>query len=77
MQNCEFSNNVRTYVFKQVVKKRKTKINNVKYNKKLKKHLNYIANVKTNIKNIDLNKDYVEKTVALLKDVINRIFKFK
>ncbi len=77
MQNCELFNNIRIYVFKQVVKKQETKINNVKYNKKSKKHFNYTANIKTNTKNINLNKDYAEKTIALLKNAVNKIFKFK
>ena len=74
MRNCEFFDNVRIYVFKQVVKKRETRINNVEYSKKLKKHLNYTANVKTNIENINLNKNYAKKTIALFKDVVSKIF---
>ena len=77
IRNCELFNNIRVYVFKQVNKKRKTKINNVKYNKKSKKHLDYTANIKTNIKNINLNKNYVEKIVALLKNTVSKISKFK
>ena len=74
MRNRELLDNVRTYVFKQVVKKRKTKISNVKYSKKSKKHS---ANVETDTENINSNKDYAEKTIALLKDAVNNIFKFK
>ena len=77
MQNCEFFDNVRVYVFKQVIKKRKTKINNVKYNKKSKKHFEYTANIETNIENINLNKDYAEKIIVLLKNVVSKVFKFK
>ena len=51
---------MQVYVFKHIIKKQKTKINNIKYNKKFKKRLKYIANVKSNIKNINLNKNYVK-----------------
>ena len=57
------------------LKKQKTKINNVKYSKKLKKYFDYTVNVKTDTENIDLNKDYAKKTVVLLKDAVNKIFK--
>ena len=77
IRDCELFNNVRIYVFKQVVKNQETKINNIKYNKKSKEYFNYTANIKTDIKNIDSNKNYAEKTVALLKNVVNKIFKFK
>ena len=77
MRNCELFNDIQIYVFKQVVKKQETKINNIKYNKKLKKHFNYTANIEINTENIDSNKNYIEKTVALLKDAVNKIFKFK
>ena len=53
---------------------RKIKINNVKYSKKSKKHFKYTANIETNIKNINSNKNYVKKTIVLLKDAINKIY---
>ena len=77
MQNCEFFNNIQIYVFKQVIKKQKTKISNVKYSSKLKKHLIYTANIETNIENIDLSKYYVKKTIVLSKNVVSEIFKFE
>ena len=40
-----------------------------------KKHLKYTANIKIDTENNDLNKDYAEKTVALFKDVVSKIFK--
>ena len=77
MRDCEFLNDMRVYVFRRVVKKRNIKIINDKYNKKLKKHRKYVTNVKTNIKNINSNKNYVKKTVVLFKNVVNKIFKFE
>ena len=65
MRDCEFFNDIRVYIFRRVVMKRNIKIINDKYNKKLKKHRKYITNVKINIKNINLNENYVKKTVAL------------
>ena len=53
------------------------KIINDKYNKRLKKHREYITNVKINIKNVNLNENYVKETVILFKNVVNKIFKFK
>ena len=77
IRNYKLFNNVRAYVFKQVNKKRKIKINNVKYNKKSKKKFNYIANIETNIKNINLNENYIKKTIALLKNVVNKVYNFE
>ena len=77
MQDYEYFNNIRIYAIKQIVKKRDTKIVNVKYSKKSKKYREYTANIKTNTKNINSKKDYVEKTVALLKDAVSKIFKSK
>ena len=47
------------------------------YSKKSKKRFKYTVNVKTNTENINLNKDYAEKIIFLLKNAINKIFKFK
>ncbi len=75
MRDYELLNEVRVYVFKQVVKKRDVKISDVKYSKRLKKHREYTANVEINTENINFNEDYAEKTVALLKNVISKISK--
>ena len=77
MRNYEFFNDMRVYVFKRIVKKWDIKIINDKYNKRLKKHRKYITNVKINIKNINSNENYVKKIIALFKNVVNKIFKFK
>ena len=77
MRNCEFFDDVRIYVFKLIVKKRSTKTIDNKYSKKLKKHREYTANAKTDIKDTDLKKNYVEKTVALFKNAVSKIFKFE
>ncbi len=73
MRDCELLDEIRVYVFKQVVKKRDAKISDVKYSKRLKKHREYTANVKTDTENIDSDEDYAEKTVALLKNVASKI----
>ena len=73
MRDCELLNEIRVYVFKQVVKKRDAKISDVKYSKRLKKHREYTANVKINTENIDFDEDYAEKTIALLKNVASKI----
>ncbi len=75
MRDYELLNEVRVYIFKQVVKKRDVKISDVKYSKRLKKHREYTANVKTDTENIDFDEDYAKKTVALLKNVVSKIFK--
>ncbi len=75
MRDCELLDEIRAYVFKQVVKKRDVKISDVKYSKRLKKHREYTANVKINTENIDFDEDYAKKTVALLKNVVSKIFK--
>ena len=75
MQDCECFDKIQVYAIKQIVKKRDTKIVDVKYSKKSKKHREYTANAETNTKNIDSKKDYAKKTVALLKDVVSKIFK--
>ena len=77
MRNCKFFDDVRIYVFKLIVKKRDTKTIDDKYNKRSKKHREYTANAETNIENTDLKENYVEKTVALFKNAVSKIFKFK
>ncbi len=73
MRDCELLDEIRVYVFKQVVKKRGAKISDVKYSKRLKKHRKYTANVKINTENIDFDEDYAEETIALLKNVVSKI----
>jgi len=73
MRDCELLDEIRVYIFKQVVKKRDAKISDVKYSKRLKKHREYTANVKINTENIDFDEDYVKKTIALLKNVVSKI----
>ena len=67
MQNCKLFNNIRMYVFKQVVKKQKTNINNIKYNKKSKKHFDYTVNIETNTEDINLNKNNAKKDYCFVK----------
>ena len=77
MRNYKFLDDVRIYVFKLIVKKRSTKTVDNKYNKKSKKHREYTTNAETDIKDTDLKENYVEKTVALFKNAVSKIFKFK
>ena len=75
MRDCKYLNKVRVYAIKQIVKKRDTKIVDVKYSKKSKKHREYTANAETDTKNINSKKDYAEETVALSKDAVSKILR--
>ena len=77
MRNYEFFNNLRIYVFRRVIKKRNIKIINDKYSKRLKKHYKYAANIKINIKNINLNENYIKEIIVLFKNAVNKVFKFE
>ena len=73
MRDCEFLDDVRTYVSKLVVKKRGTKAVDDKYSKRSKKHRGYTADAETDTEDTDSEEDYAEETAALSKDAASKI----